>query len=63
MKILLKIMYNYCIYLLCVCVTGMSYLAAVLLMQLGEEETFWALTALLDKPKYLSELFDLSLAK
>ncbi|XP_068579540.1 carabin [Cebidichthys violaceus] len=42
---------------------GMSYLAAVLLMQLGEEEAFWALTALLDKPKYLSELFDLSLTK
>ncbi|XP_068459343.1 carabin isoform X2 [Clinocottus analis] len=42
---------------------GMSYLAAVLLMQLGEEEAFWALTALLDKPKYLSELFDLGLAK
>ncbi|XP_054476518.1 carabin [Anoplopoma fimbria] len=42
---------------------GMSYLAAVLLMQLGEEEAFWALTALLDKPKYLTELFDLSLTK
>ncbi|XP_034390497.1 TBC1 domain family member 2A isoform X2 [Cyclopterus lumpus] len=42
---------------------GMSYLAAVLLMQLGEEEAFWALAALLDKPKYLTELFDLSLAK
>ncbi|XP_044049990.1 USP6 N-terminal-like protein isoform X2 [Siniperca chuatsi] len=38
---------------------GMSYIAAVLLMQLGEEEAFWALTALLDKPKYLAELFDL----
>nr|XP_019959712.1 PREDICTED: EVI5-like protein [Paralichthys olivaceus] len=42
---------------------GMSYIAAVLLMQLGEEEAFWALTALLDKPKYLAELFDLSLSK
>ncbi|KAM7396252.1 hypothetical protein PAMP_019309 [Pampus punctatissimus] len=42
---------------------GMSYIAAVLLMQLGEEEAFWALTALLDKPKYLAELFDLSLTK
>ncbi|TMS05230.1 TBC1 domain family member 10B [Larimichthys crocea] len=37
--------------------------AAVLLMQLGEEEAFWALTALLDKPKYLQELFDLNLTK
>ncbi|XP_041651126.1 uncharacterized protein si:ch211-266k8.4 [Cheilinus undulatus] len=37
---------------------GMSYLAAVLLMQLEEEEAFWALTALLEKPKYLGELFD-----
>ncbi|XP_070686388.1 carabin isoform X2 [Pempheris klunzingeri] len=42
---------------------GMSYIAAVLLMQLGEEEAFWALTALLDKPKYLAEVFDLSLTK
>uniref|UniRef100_A0A665TML8 Si:ch211-266k8.4 n=1 Tax=Echeneis naucrates TaxID=173247 RepID=A0A665TML8_ECHNA len=42
---------------------GMSYIAAVLLMQLGEEEAFWALAALLDKPKYLAELFDLSLTK
>ncbi|XP_027128149.1 TBC1 domain family member 10A isoform X1 [Larimichthys crocea] len=42
---------------------GMSYIAAVLLMQLGEEEAFWALTALLDKPKYLQELFDLNLTK
>lgn len=43
--------------------TGMSYIAAVLLMQFGEEEAFWALTALLDKPKYLAELFDLNLTK
>ncbi|XP_047452606.1 USP6 N-terminal-like protein [Mugil cephalus] len=42
---------------------GMSYIAAVLLMQLGEEEAFWALTALLDKPKYLAQLFDLSLTR
>ncbi|XP_038164631.1 TBC1 domain family member 10B [Cyprinodon tularosa] len=42
---------------------GMSYIAAVLLMQLGEEEAFWALAALLDKPRYLGELFDLSLTK
>ncbi|XP_069571305.1 carabin [Brachyistius frenatus] len=42
---------------------GMSYIAAVLLMQLGEEEAFWALTALLEKPKYLADLFDLSLTK
>ncbi|KAM7002936.1 TBC1 domain family member 12 isoform 2-T2 [Tautogolabrus adspersus] len=42
---------------------GMSYIAAVLLMQLEEEEAFWALTALLDKPKYLAELFDVGLTK
>ncbi|XP_029993303.1 rab GTPase-activating protein 1 [Sphaeramia orbicularis] len=42
---------------------GMSYIAAVLLMHLGEEEAFWALTALLDKPKYVAELFDLNLTK
>lgn len=46
-----------------VCLSGMSYIAAVLLMQFGEEEAFWALTALLDKPKYLAELFDLNLTK
>ncbi|XP_059916716.1 TBC1 domain family member 10A isoform X1 [Gadus macrocephalus] len=42
---------------------GMSYLAAVLLMQLGEEEAFWALVVLLDKPKYLAQLFDLNLTE
>lgn len=45
------------------CVLGMSYIAAVLLMQLTEEEAFWALAALLDEPKYVAELFDLSLTK
>ncbi|XP_058624038.1 USP6 N-terminal-like protein [Onychostoma macrolepis] len=44
-------------------VQGMSYIAAVLLMILSEEEAFWALVALLEKPKYLSELFDSSLKK
>ncbi|XP_026991696.2 uncharacterized protein si:ch211-266k8.4 [Tachysurus fulvidraco] len=42
---------------------GMSYIAAVLLMLLTEEEAFWALVVLLEKPKYLSELFDSSLKK
>lgn len=41
----------------------MSYIAAVLLMLLSEEEAFWALVVLLEKPKYLSELFDSSLNK
>uniref|UniRef100_A0A9J8A820 Si:ch211-266k8.4 n=1 Tax=Cyprinus carpio carpio TaxID=630221 RepID=A0A9J8A820_CYPCA len=41
----------------------MSYIAAVLLMILSEEEAFWALVALLENPKYLSELFDSSLKK
>ncbi|XP_067236045.1 TBC1 domain family member 9 isoform X2 [Chanodichthys erythropterus] len=44
-------------------VQGMSYIAAVLLMILSEEEAFWGLVALLEKPKYLSELFDSSLKK
>lgn len=48
---------------MCVHFTGMSYIAAVLLMELGEEEAFWALVALLDKPKYLGEMFDFSLTK
>ncbi|XP_046889401.1 carabin, partial [Hypomesus transpacificus] len=42
---------------------GMSYIAAVLLMHLGEEEAFWALVALLEQPKYLAQLFDFSLNK
>ncbi|XP_059402499.1 TBC1 domain family member 8-like [Carassius carassius] len=44
-------------------VQGMSYIAAVLLMILSEEEAFWALVALLEKPKYLSALFDSTLNK
>lgn len=32
-------------------------------MQLGEEEAFWGLAALLSKPKYLGQLFDLGLNK
>lgn len=48
---------------MCVCASGMSYIAAVLLMHLGEEEAFWALVALLEQPKYLAQLFDLSLNK
>ncbi|KAJ8252041.1 hypothetical protein COCON_G00213530 [Conger conger] len=40
---------------------GMSYIAAVLLMNLTEEEAFWALVALLETPKYLSGLFDHSM--
>uniref|UniRef100_A0A3P9A4Y9 Rab-GAP TBC domain-containing protein n=1 Tax=Esox lucius TaxID=8010 RepID=A0A3P9A4Y9_ESOLU len=39
---------------------GMSYIAAVLLMNLSEEEAFWALVVLLENPKYLTALFDLS---
>jgi len=31
----------------------MSYIAAVLLMHMEEEEAFWALVALLDNEKYL----------
>lgn len=42
---------------------GMSYIAAVLLMQLGEEDAFWGLTAMLNKSKYLAELFDFNLNK
>ncbi|XP_026884593.2 TBC1 domain family member 10A [Electrophorus electricus] len=42
---------------------GMSYIAAVFLMVLDEEEAFWAMVILLEKPKYLSELFDSSLKK
>ncbi|KAL4622800.1 carabin-like isoform X1 [Arapaima gigas] len=40
---------------------GMSHIGAVLLMNLPEEEAFWALVALLESPKYISGLFDRSL--
>ncbi|MBN3291054.1 TB10C protein, partial [Polypterus senegalus] len=42
---------------------GMSYIAAVLLMNLPEEDAFWTLVALLDGPNYLAGLFDQSLLK
>ncbi|KAG7473716.1 hypothetical protein MATL_G00098790 [Megalops atlanticus] len=42
---------------------GMSHIAAVLLMNLTEEEAFWALVTLLEKPKYLAGLFDHALDK
>ncbi|KAK6472883.1 hypothetical protein HHUSO_G27502 [Huso huso] len=42
---------------------GMSYIAAMLLMNLSEEEAFWALVALLEGPNYLAGLFDHSLDK
>uniref|UniRef100_A0A8C6SB59 Si:ch211-266k8.4 n=1 Tax=Neogobius melanostomus TaxID=47308 RepID=A0A8C6SB59_9GOBI len=41
---------------------GMSYIAAVLLMQLAEEEAFWALTALLDQPQYVAGLYNMNLS-
>ena len=37
--------------------SGMSYLAAVLLMHLDEEEAFWCFVSLLEKPKYFSGYF------
>ncbi|XP_076878251.1 uncharacterized protein LOC143527142 isoform X2 [Brachyhypopomus gauderio] len=42
---------------------GMSYIAAVFLMILDEEEAFWAMVVLLEKPKYLSEIYESSLKK
>ncbi|XP_033645463.1 uncharacterized protein LOC117304932 isoform X2 [Asterias rubens] len=43
---------------------GMSYIAGMLLMQMSnEEEAFWALVALFEKPKYLSGYFDQSLLR
>ncbi|PIK34391.1 hypothetical protein BSL78_28786 [Apostichopus japonicus] len=43
---------------------GMSYIAGMLLMQMAsEEESFWAMVALFEKPKYLSGYFDSSLQR
>lgn len=46
---------NYC--------QGMSYLAAMFLMQLEEKEAFWALVSLLERRKYLFGYFDKMLEK
>ncbi|XP_038053911.1 TBC1 domain family member 10B-like [Patiria miniata] len=43
---------------------GMSYIAGMLLMQMtDEEEAFWSMVALFEKPKYLSGYFDQSLLR
>ncbi|XP_043561578.1 TBC1 domain family member 10A isoform X5 [Chiloscyllium plagiosum] len=40
---------------------GMSYIAAMLLMNMQEEDAFWALVVLLEKPKYLAGFYEHSL--
>ncbi|XP_051884960.1 USP6 N-terminal-like protein [Pristis pectinata] len=40
---------------------GMSYIAAMLLMNMQEEDAFWALVVLLEKPKYLAGFYEYSL--
>uniref|UniRef100_UPI00398E8A8B carabin isoform X2 n=1 Tax=Pristiophorus japonicus TaxID=55135 RepID=UPI00398E8A8B len=40
---------------------GMSYIAAMLLMNMREEDAFWALVVLLEKPKYLAGFYEHSL--
>ncbi|KJE89651.1 gh regulated tbc protein-1 [Capsaspora owczarzaki ATCC 30864] len=40
---------------------GMSSIAAMLLMHLDEESTFWALVSIFERPKYLSGYYDTSL--
>ncbi|XP_061420625.1 uncharacterized protein LOC133350352 isoform X2 [Lethenteron reissneri] len=40
---------------------GMSYLASMLLMNMVEEDAFWALVSLLERPKYLAGFFHRSL--
>lgn len=37
---------------------GMSFIAGMLVLHLPEEEAFWCLVALLQKPKYLQGYFD-----
>ncbi|XP_055505289.1 TBC1 domain family member 12 isoform X1 [Leucoraja erinacea] len=40
---------------------GMSYIAAMLLMNMQEQDAFWALVVLLEKPKYLAGFYEHSL--
>ncbi|XP_048401827.1 TBC1 domain family member 10A isoform X3 [Stegostoma tigrinum] len=40
---------------------GMSYIAAMLLMNMQEEDAFWAFVVLLEKPKYLAGFYEHSL--
>ncbi|XP_059829983.1 carabin [Hypanus sabinus] len=40
---------------------GMSYIAAMLLMNMQEEDAFWALVVLLETPKYLAGFYEHSL--
>lgn len=42
---------------------GMSYIAGMLLMNMNEEDAFWMLVSLFERPKYLSGYFDSSLSK
>lgn len=42
---------------------GMSYIAAVLLMHMSEEDAFWALMALLENKKYLHDFYSKSLSR
>ena len=42
---------------------GMAYIGGLLLMSMEEEDTFWALVSLFDRPKYLSGYYDPSMGK
>ncbi|XP_065909077.1 TBC1 domain family member whacked-like isoform X2 [Dysidea avara] len=42
---------------------GMSYVAAMLLMYLDEEDAFWALVSLFEGPKYLANFYDKKFTK
>ena len=42
---------------------GMSYIGGMLLTQMSEEDAFWMLVSLIERPKYLSGYFDSTLSK
>ncbi|XP_064637309.1 TBC1 domain family member whacked-like [Lineus longissimus] len=42
---------------------GMSYIAGMLLMLMGEEDTFWCIVSLLERHKYLLGYFDTKLTR
>lgn len=41
----------------------MAYVGGLLLMSMEEEDTFWALVSLFDRPKYLSGYYNPSMGK
>ncbi len=42
---------------------GMAYIGGLLLMNMDEEDAFWALLSLCESPKYLAGYYDASMSR